>query len=87
MAGMNAILGMSSIDSTILVGSFRIYYKIQQIALFRLVAFVFLIAFWFTMSPNVLNLVWWTFPIAEVLTAVFAVVFLKRVSRRKIDPL
>ena len=34
MAGMNAILASSSVDSTILVGAFGIYYKIQQIALF-----------------------------------------------------
>ena len=34
MAGMNAILGMSKANPTILVGSFGIYYKIQQIALF-----------------------------------------------------
>lgn len=34
MAGMNSILASSSADSTILVGSFGIYYKIQQIALF-----------------------------------------------------
>lgn len=34
MAGMNAILRKSSVDSAILVGSFGIYYKIQQVALF-----------------------------------------------------
>ena len=34
MAGMNAILGMAKADPTILVGSFGIYYKIQQIVLF-----------------------------------------------------
>ncbi len=34
MAGMNAILGKAKADTTILVGSFGIYYKIQQIALF-----------------------------------------------------
>lgn len=34
MAGMNAILSMSKIDSSLLVGSFGIYYKVQQIALF-----------------------------------------------------
>lgn len=34
MAGMNAILGSAKADTTILVGSFGIYYKIQQIALF-----------------------------------------------------
>lgn len=34
MAGMNAILATSSVEAVILVGSFGIYYKIQQIALF-----------------------------------------------------
>lgn len=34
MAGMNAILSNASGNTTILVGSFGIYYKIQQIALF-----------------------------------------------------
>lgn len=34
MAGMNAILASANADPTILVGSFGIYYKIQQIALF-----------------------------------------------------
>lgn len=34
MAGMNAILGMANVDTTVLVGSFGIYYKIQQVALF-----------------------------------------------------
>ncbi len=34
MAGMNAILGLAQTNQTILIGSFGIYYKIQQIALF-----------------------------------------------------
>lgn len=34
MAGMNAILNTANADPTVLVGSFGIYYKIQQIALF-----------------------------------------------------
>lgn len=34
MAGVNIILGSADADSTILVGAFGIYYKIQQIALF-----------------------------------------------------
>lgn len=34
MAGMNAILGLAKADQTVLIGSFGIYYKIQQIALF-----------------------------------------------------
>lgn len=198
MAGVNAILGTADVDSTVLVGSFGIYYKIQQIALFsafglsntiitilsfnygmknkerakecvkygildtlitmlvitvlfeiiakplssmfalsggasaalvdvcakatriaslgylfmgftvaiqgvlqalgyavkplslsllRLVVFVFPITFIFTLSPNVLDLVWWTFPIAEVLTCIFAYIFLKQAERKKIDRL
>ena len=196
MAGMNAILGTANADPTILVGSFGIYYKIQQIALFsafglsntiitilsfnygmrdkrrildcikygiidtlitmaiitvlfeliarplsmlfaltggasaalvdicamatrtaslgfifmgfsvaiqgvlqalgyaskplilsfmRLVIFVFPIAFAFTRCENVTSIVWWTFPIAEVLTAIFACIFLKQAKRAKID--
>lgn len=34
MAGMNAILGLVQVNQTVLIGSFGIYYKIQQIALF-----------------------------------------------------
>lgn len=189
MAGMNAILGSANADSTILVGSFGIYYKIQQIALFsafglsntiitvlsfnygmkskerskdcikygildtllvtlcitvlfeiiavplselfalsggssaalvdvcakatriaalsfvfmgfnvavqgawqalgnavkplataflRLVVFAFPAAYLFTLSDNVLNLVWWTFPISEILTCVVSAIFLKQ---------
>lgn len=196
MAGVNAILGASSVDSTILVGSFGIYYKIQQVALFsafglsntmitllsfnygmkskkrskdcikygisdtvitsfiitvvfeliakplsmlfalsgdssavlvdictkatriaalgyvfmgftvavqgvlqalgyavkplilsllRLVVFVFPICYFFTFSDNVLNIVWWTFPIAEILTSVVAYIFLKYSENKKIN--
>lgn len=196
MAGMNAILGKANVNSTILVGSFGIYYKIQQIALFsafglsntiitilsfnygmknrerseecikygvtdtlivelitavlfaviakplsmlfalsggasaalvdvctsavriasigfvfmgysvavqgvlqalgyalkplilsflRLAVFVFPTAYFFTLSPSVLNILWWTFPIAEVLTSIFAYFFLKQARKNKID--
>ena len=196
MAGMNAILGMAKADPTILVGSFGIYYKIQQIALFsafglsntiisilsfnygmkdkerindcikygiidtlivtfiltlvfesfakplsslfaltggtskeiievctmslriasigyvfmgfslavqgvlqslgyaikpliisllRLVIFIFPIAYFFTMSDNVTNIVWWTFPIAEVLTAIISVFILNSTYKEKIS--
>ena len=34
MGAMNAILGLAHVNQTILIGSFGIYYKIQQIALF-----------------------------------------------------
>ncbi len=195
MAGMNAILGTANADATILVGSFGIYYKIQQIALFsafglsntiisilsfnygmkdkqriddcikygirdtlivlliiavlfellakplaslfgltgettteiiticatairiasigyifmgfsvavqgvlqalgyavrpliisllRLVIFVFPVAYLFTLSDNVSNIVWWTFPIAEVLTAVISIFILKNSYNKKV---
>lgn len=196
MAGMNAILGMAHADTTILVGSFGIYYKIQQIALFsafglsntiisilsfnygmkdkkrcnacikygiidtfiitliitiifelfaktlaslfgltggttneiieicttalriasigyicmgfavavqgilqslgyalrplfisflRLVIFVFPIAYLFTLTDNVTNIVWWTFPIAELLTALISIFILKKSYKEKIE--
>ena len=195
MAGMNSILGLARVDQTILVGSFGIYYKIQQVALFsafglsntiisilsfnygmrdrkridecikygiidtviilfiitiifqlfayplsslfglagtsskeivsvctlalrissvgfvfmgisisiqgilqslnyalrpliisflRLVVFVFPIAYLFTLLDNVNSLVWWTFPIAEVLTAIIALFILKNSYDQKI---
>lgn len=46
-------------------------------AFLRLVVFVFPIAFLFTLSDNVLNSVWWTFPIAEILTALVSTFFLR----------
>lgn len=57
------------------------------LSFFRLVLFVFPVAFLFTKLPNVLNTVWWTFPIAEVLTCFFAFLFLKRVIKDQIDTL
>lgn len=195
MAGMNAILGLAKADQTVLIGSFGIYYKIQQIALFsafglsntiisilsfnygmkdkkriddcikygiidtlivtfiitllfeilayplaslfglaggstkeiinvctkalkisslgfvfmgfsiavqgilqsinfagrpllisflRLVIFVFPLAYLFTLSDNVVNIVWWTFPIVEILTAIISVFILKSSYNLKI---
>lgn len=195
MAGMNAILGLAKVDQTVLIGSFGIYYKIQQIALFsafglsntiisilsfnygmrdkkridacikygiidaiivnliisiltlifayplsnlfglagestkdiikvciialriscigfvfmgisviiqgilqsiryairpliismlRLVIFVFPIAYLFTRSNNVIEIVWWTFPISEVLTAIISLIILKDSYDKKI---
>lgn len=195
MAGMNAILGLANVDQTVLIGSFGIYYKIQQVALFsafglsntiisilsfnygmkdkkriddcikygikdtiivtlilsilfelfayplsslfglaggttkeiievctialrissigfvfmgvsiaiqgilqsinyairpliisllRLIIFVFPIAYLFTLSDNVTNIVWWTFPIAEILTMVISIFILKNSYNIKI---
>lgn len=53
----------------------------------RLVVFVFPPAFLFSRSQNVLNTVWWSFLIAEVLTDIFAFVFLKKSLKQKISAL
>lgn len=54
------------------------------ISLLRLVVFVFPIAYIFTMSENVTNIVWWTFPIAEILTCVISAFILKKTYKEKI---
>lgn len=46
-------------------------------AFMRLILFALPTAYLFTLSPNVLNAVWWTFPIAEILTCVFSAIFLR----------
>lgn len=59
--------------------------KLLIISLLRLVIFIFPIAYFFTMSDNVTNIVWWTFPIAEVLTAIISVFILKSTYKEKIS--
>lgn len=56
-------------------------------ALCRLAVFVFPIAYLFTLSSSVVNIVWWTFPIAECATAVISFFILKSVIKTKISPL
>lgn len=56
-------------------------------ALFRLVVFVFPTAYLFTLSANVTDVVWWTFPIAEFITAIISFSLLKKVIKIKIDVL
>lgn len=55
------------------------------ISLFRLAIFVFPVAYLFTLSGNVLNLVWWTFPIAEFLTAIISFFILKKTYKEKVE--
>lgn len=52
------------------------------LAFLRLILFTFPVAFLFTLSENVLALVWWTFPIAEILTCVFSYLFLRRAVKK-----
>ena len=54
------------------------------ISLLRLVVFVFPVAYLFTKSENVTEIVWWTFPVAEVLTTVISLFILKNSYNRKI---
>ncbi len=57
------------------------------ISLLRLVIFVFPIAYLFTLSDNVTTIVWWTFPIAEIATAIISVFILKKSYKEKIETL
>lgn len=57
------------------------------ISLLRLVIFVFPLAFLFTKSENVIENVWWTFPIAEILTSIVSLFMLKHSYNKKIKNL
>lgn len=63
----------------------RFAFKPFFTALCRLVIFVFPIAYLFTLSSSVANIVWWTFPIAEFLTAIISFFILKNVIKTKIE--
>ncbi len=54
------------------------------ISLLRLVVFVFPIVYLFTLSDSVIDIVWWAFPIAEVLTAIISFFILKSSYKQKI---
>lgn len=64
--------------------SIRYALKPLIISLLRLVVFVFPIAYLFTKSSNVTEIVWWTFPIAEILTAFISLLILKNSYDKKI---
>ena len=55
------------------------------ISLLRLVIFVFPIAYLFTLTENVEDIFWWTFPIAEVLTAIISIFILKKSYKDKVE--
>ena len=57
------------------------------IALLRLVIFVFPIAYFFTLTENVTTLVWWTFPISELLTVIVSLIILKKSYNERISPI
>ncbi|MDD8048256.1 MAG: MATE family efflux transporter [Thomasclavelia sp.] len=55
------------------------------IAFLRLIIFVFPIAYFFCQGDNVLTTVWWTFPIAEILTALISLFILKKSYHERVD--
>ena len=60
-------------------------YSIKPLILsfLRLVIFIFPISYLFTLSDDVINLVWWSFPISEFLTSVVSAKFLIRSINKK----
>lgn len=54
------------------------------ISFLRLCLLVFPIAWLFTLSDNVVNIVWWTFPIVEFATAAISAVILKFAYNKKV---
>lgn len=62
---------------------FREVYAPLILSALRLILFVLPIAYLFTLSSRVTTLIWWTFPIAEVLTALVAYLLLRRSLRRR----
>ena len=52
-----------------------------------MVIFVFPIAYFFTLTENVTTLVWWTFPISELLTVIVSFIILKKSYNERISPI
>ena len=59
--------------------------KPLAISMLRLVIFVFPIAYLFTLTSKVDVLVWWTFPIAEVVTCIISIFMLKSSYKDKVS--
>ena len=53
------------------------------ISLLRLIVLLVLFALIFINSDNAANLVWWSFPIAEALTAVISLIMLTRQNKHR----
>lgn len=79
-----AFMGFSVAVQGILQGLGEVYSPLI-ISVLRLLFPVLPIAFLFTLSPNVSTLIWWSFPISELITAVAALIFLKTSMRKKIN--
>ena len=84
IAGIGYIFMGFSVAVQGVLQSIRYAIRPLLISLLRLVIFVFPIAYLFTLSDNVTALVWWTLPIAEVLTAIISLFILKKSYKEKI---
>lgn len=76
-------MGFSVAIQGILQGFNEVYYPLIISAL-RLIVLVLPIAYLFTLSENVCTLIWWTFPIAEIVTAAVAYILLKRALKHNL---
>lgn len=79
-----AFMGFSVAVQGILQGFGEVYSPLI-ISVLRLLFPVLPIAFLFTLSPNVSTLIWLSFPISELITAVVAFIFLKAAMRKKVN--
>ena len=76
-------MGFSVAIQGVLQGFNEVYSPLIISAL-RLIVLVLPIAFLFTLSPNVSALIWWTFPIAEVITAIVSYFLLKQSIKKNV---
>lgn len=77
-------MGFSVAIQGILQGFNEIYSPLIISAL-RLIVIVFPVAFLFTLSTNVSVYLWWTFPIAEFITAIVSFFLLKKSLKRRLN--
>lgn len=77
-------MGFSVAIQGILQGFNEVYSPLIISAL-RLIVLVLPIAFLFTLSPNVSTLIWWTFPIAEAITAITSYFLLKQSIKKNLS--
>ena len=84
IAGAGFIFMGISVAIQGILQSLRYAVRPLVISMLRLIVFVFPIAFLFTGSENVIKTVWWTFPIAEILTAIISLFILKNSYDKKI---
>ena len=79
-----AFMGFSVAAQGVLQGLGEEYSPLLISAL-RLLAFVLPVAYLFTLSDNVVSLLWWTFPVAETLTAAITFFILRSTLKKRLQ--